>query len=104
MARNIDNDSIIDKIKSLKDYREEEIQNLSDEHINKNNKVLDVKYLGTIEMDGEEKDTFLIIEAQIVDGEITKEMEKYYTSDGKALGVNVKDDDHDLAVLRRKFK
>lgn len=105
MAREIDVEKIVEKLESLRDYREEEISSNENEKI-KEDLVLDVKYLGTIEWEDSEKgykEVYALLE-QIQDknGDI-KKLEKYYTEDMELLGTDVKEDGLELG-LNPKYK
>ena len=71
MDRDFDKEKILDKMRELRDRRDLELLNQNMENVNLNsdyqkevskNKVLNVKYLGTIEIDGEQKGLYLLIE------------------------------------------
>ncbi|MBR3254802.1 MAG: hypothetical protein IKF97_01030 [Clostridia bacterium] len=107
-------DEIINKMKELRQKRELEILESQIENINldsdyqeilKNNKVLDVKYLGEIEIkdyDKTNKSIFLLIEQeQDKDGNLII-VEKYYTEDLEFLGGNNKSDGYDFIMLNKE--
>jgi len=112
MDRDFDMEKVIDKMRSLRDARDLEILNQQLENADSNpdtekqlpdNKVLDVKYLGSIEIEGEEKGIYLVIEQkQGKDGNIA-EVERYYTEDGEFLGGNNKADQFDFLLLNEKY-
>lgn len=113
MDKDFDKEKIIDKMRSFRDKRDLEILNQDLEKINLNadyqkelpaNKVLDVKYLGTIEWKKEEKEIYLVIEQkQQSDGSLA-EIERYYTEDGEVLGGNNNSDQYDFITLNEKYK
>lgn len=112
MDRDFDMEKVIDKMRSLRDARELEIFNQELEKADSNpdiekqlpdNKVLDVKYLGSIEFEGKEKGIYLIIEQkQKEDGSLAK-IERYYTEDGEFLGGNNKADQFNFLILNEKY-
>lgn len=112
MDRDFDKEKIIDKMRELREKRDLELLNQDLENINLNsdyqkelpkNKVLNVKYLGTIEIDGEEKGIYLLIEQkEEKDGRLA-EIEKYYTEDGELIGANNDLDQFDFITLSEKF-
>lgn len=121
MDRDFDKEKILDKMRALRDKRDVEILNtqLSKTNIDTDyqekvpeDKVLDVKYLGKIdleeEIDGEkvksQKDIYLVIEQkQDKDGNLI-EIERYCTEDGEVLGGNNKADNYDLVLLSEKYR
>ena len=69
MQRNLDEEKIVDKMRSLRDKRDLEILNQELEGINLNcdyqkkiedNKVLDVKYLGIIDFENKDTNIYLL--------------------------------------------
>ena len=71
MDRDFDKEKILDKMRELRDKRDWELFNQDLENVNLNsdyqkeaskNKVLDVKYIGNIEIDGEPKGIYIVIE------------------------------------------
>ena len=97
MDRDFDKEKIIDKMRELRDKRDLELLNQDMENVNLNsdyqkevskNKVLNVKYLGIIEIDGEQKGIYLLIEQKEEKDGSLAEIEKYYTEDGKFLGAD----------------
>jgi len=117
MDRDFDMEKIIDKMRELRDRRDLEILGADLNNINLDsdykkelpkNKVLDVKYLGSIdwkdEITGEksEKGIYLIIEQMEKDGELIK-IEKYYTEDYEFLGGNNKGDLRDFILLKEEY-
>ncbi len=113
MDRDFDMEKIIDKMRSLRDKRDLELLEKDIEGINldsdyqrnlPNNKVLDVKYLGTIEWEaGTEKEIYLIIEQKQNEDGVLTEVERYYTEDGEFLGGNNKSDQFNYLILDTKY-
>lgn len=84
MDRDLDKEKIIEKMRSLRDKRDLEILNQDLEEVNLDsdyqkelpeNKVLNIKYLGKIEINNEPKDIYLVLEQKQKD--IVQKMEKY---------------------------
>lgn len=106
-------DEIINKMKELRNKRDLEILENQLENINldidyqenlKNNKVLNVKYLGNIELkeNNSNKAIFLLIEQQQdKDGNLII-IEKYYNEDLEFLGGNNKSDGFDFIMLNKE--
>lgn len=99
---------IINKMKELKQKRELEILDSQLENINlnsdyqedlKNNKVLNVKYLGEIDNN---KSIFLLIEQQQDKKGNLNIVEKYYNEDLEFLGGNNKSDGFDFIMLNKE--
>lgn len=112
MDKDLDKEKIVDKMRELRDKRDLELLNQDMEDINldsdyqkevSKNKVLNVKYLGTIEIDGEEKGIYLLIEQkEEKDGRLA-EIEKYYTEDGEFLGADSNSDQFDFITLNKEY-
>ena len=112
MDKDLDKEKIVDKMRELRDKRDLELLNQDMEDINLNsdyqkevskNKVLNVKYLGTIEIDGEQKGIYLLIEQkEEKDGRLA-EIEKYYTEDGEFLGGDSNSDQFDFITLSPQY-
>lgn len=112
MDRDFDKEKIVDKMRELRDKRDLELLNQDMEDINLNsdyqkevskNKVLNVKYLGTIEIDGEQKGIYLLIEQkEEKDGRLA-EIEKYYTEDGEFLGADNNLDQFEFITLNKEY-
>ena len=67
------------------------------------NKVKDVKFLGTIELDGKEKEIYLVIEQKENEEGKIFDIERYYTEDGEMLAGNNTIDGYKL-MLNEKFQ
>ena len=102
MERNFDMEKVIDKMRSLKDKRDLEIlnQELKDIDLNSSdqkklsdNKVLNVKYLGVIKIEGEEKGIYLVIEQKAQKDGTIAQIERYYKGDGEFLGGDTRIDE-----------
>ena len=102
-----DIDDIINKMKELRQKRDIEILNSDLENVNldsdfqkdlKNNKVLNVKYLGEIE----NKSIFLLIEQEQDKNGNLIIVEKYYNEDLEFLGGNNKSDGFDFIILNKE--
>ena len=112
MDKDLDKEKIIDKMRELRDKRDLELlkQDLEDINLNSDyqkelqkNKVLNVKYLGTIEIDGEQKGIYLLIEQkEEKDGRLA-EIEKYYTEDGEFLGADSNLDQFEFITLNKEY-
>lgn len=112
MDRDFDMEKVIDKMRSLKNKRDLEILNPQLEKADsssdtykkiENNKVLDVKYLGVIEIDGKEKEIYILTEQKEQNDGTLAQIEKYYTEDGEFLGGNNKADQYDYLILDEKY-
>lgn len=112
MDRDFDKEKILDKMRELRDRRDLELLNQNMENVNLNsdyqkevskNKVLNVKYLGTIEIDGEQKGLYLLIEQkEEKDGRLA-EIEKYYTGDGEFLAADSNLDQFEFITLKEEY-
>ena len=112
MDRDFDEEKIIDKMRELRDKRDLELLNQDMEDVNldsdyqkevSQNKVLNVKYLGTIEINGEQKGIYLMIEQkEEKDGRLA-EIEKYYTEDGEFLGADSNLDQFEFITLSEEY-
>lgn len=111
MNRDLDRKKVINKMRSLREARDLEILNqIENANSNPNtekklsdNKVLNVKYLGSIEIEGKEKGIYLLIEQKQKEDKTLVEVERYYTEDGEFLGGNNKSDQFDFIVLNEKY-
>ena len=112
MERDFDMEKVIDKMRSLKDKRDLEIlnQELKDIDLNSSdqkklsdNKVLNVKYLGVIKIEGEEKGIYLVIEQKAQKDGTLAQIERYYTEDGEFLGGDNSIDEYDFLTLDEKY-
>ena len=91
-------EEILDKMRELRDARDNELMDKNKDNM----KVTDVKYLGTIDYNGEKKQIFLLEEqVEKEDGE-TINIERYYTEDGEFLGGNNNADQYDYIILDEK--
>lgn len=112
MEKDFDEEKILDKMRELREKRDLELLKQDLDSINldtdyqedlRKNKVKDVKYLGIIELDGEEKQIFLVIEQkEDKEGKIF-DVERYYTEDGEMLAGNNTIDGYEL-MLNQKFQ
>lgn len=112
MERDFDMEKVIDKMRSLKDKRDLEIlqKDLDNNDLNSNNrekildnKVLNVKYLGVINLENEEKGIYLVIEQKVREDGALAQVERYYTEDGEFLGGNNNSDQYDFILLNEKY-
>lgn len=112
MDRDFDKEKIIDKMRELRDKRDLELLNQDMEDVNldsdyqkkvSKNKVLNVKYLGTIEIDGEQKGIYLLIEQKEEKDGSLAEIEKYYTEDGEFLGADRNLDQFEFITLTEEY-
>lgn len=108
----MEKEEIIKKMRELREKRDIEILESQMEKINlnsdyqedlKDNKVLNVKYLGTIDINGEDKGIYLIIEQQKDKEGNLVEIEKYYTEDFEFLGGNNRGDGYDFIMLSMEY-
>ena len=112
MERDFDMEKVIDKMRSLKDKRDLEIlqKDLDNIDLNSNNrekildnKVLNVKYLGVINLENEEKGIYLVIEQKVREDGNLAQVERYYTEDGEFVGGNNNSDQYDFILLNEKY-
>jgi len=112
MDRDFDKEKIIDKMRELRDKRDLELLNQDMEDVNldsdyqkevSQNKVLNVKYLGTIEIEGEQKGIYLLIEQKEEKDGSLAEIEKYYTEDGEFLGADSNLDQFEFITLTEEY-
>ena len=94
MNKDLNKKKILENMRQLRQKRDLEILKKDLDSINldtdyqeslRKNKVKDVKYLGTIQIDGEEKGIFLVIEQKEEEKGKLIEIERYYTEDGKMV-------------------
>lgn len=93
-------EEILDKMRELKFNRENDFI----EEGQDNKKVLNVKYLGIIDYNEEQKQIYLLIEQEQKEDGNTIEIERYYTEDGVFLGGNNKSDQYDFIILNEIHK
>lgn len=112
MDKDFEIEKVINKMRSLREARDLEIldQELENTNVNPNtkeklsdNKILNVKYLGSVEIEGKEKEIYLLIEQKQQEDGTLAEVEKYYTEEGEFLGGNNKSDQFDFIVLNEKY-
>lgn len=96
----LDKEQILDKMRELKFNRENDFIEKNKE----NNKVLNVKYLGKIEVKDELKQIYLLIEQNEKEDGNLIEVERYYTEDGEFLGGNNNSDQYDFIMLKEEYK
>lgn len=95
-------EQILQKMRELKFNRENELME-KDANLEKN-QVVDVKYLGTIEYNGEKKQIYSVLEQhEKVDG-AKIDVERYYTEAGEFLGGNNKADGYNFIILDEKHQ
>ena len=113
MDRDLDKEKIIEKMRSLRDKRDLEILNQDLEEVNLDsdyqkelpeNKVLNIKYLGKIEINNEPKDIYLVLEQKQKDDGSKIEIERYCTEDGEVLGGNNNSDQFNFITPNEKYK
>ena len=113
MDRDLDKEKIIEKMRSLRDKRDLEILNQDLEEVNLDsdyqkelpeNKVLNIKYLGKIEINNEPKDIYLVLEQKQKDDGNKIEIERYCTEDGEVLGGNNNSDQFNFITPNEKYK
>ena len=107
MNKDLNKEKILENMRQLRQKRDLEILKKDLASINldtdyqeslRKNKVKDVKYLGTIQIDGEEKGVFLVIEQKEEEKGKLIEIERYYTEDGKMLAGNNTVDGYELML------
>ena len=107
MNKDLNKKKILENMRQLRQKRDLEILKKDLDSINldtdyqeslRKNKVKDVKYLGTIQIDGEEKGIFLVIEQKEEEKGKLIEIERYYTEDGKMLAGNNTVDGYELML------
>ena len=112
MEKEINKEEILDKMRKLREKRELELLKQDLDRINldtdyqenlRKNKVKDVKFLGTIELDGKEKQIFIVIEQKENEEGKIFDIERYYTEDGEMLAGNNTIDGYKL-MLNEKFQ
>lgn len=85
-------------------YKMENIRSLRDSELQDNGNILDVIFLGTIEIDKEEKEVFVLIEeSKDKNGNMVK-VERYYTEDGEFIAGDNKQDVHNQIMLSEKYQ
>lgn len=113
MDRDLDKEKMIEKMRSLRDKRDLEILNQDLEEVNLDsdyqkelpeNKVLNVKYLGKIEINNKPKDIYLVLEQKQKDDGSKIEIERYCTEDGEVLGGNNNSDQFNFITPNEKYK
>lgn len=88
----MDKEKVINKMRELREMRETET-----------NKVLNVKYLGNIKIEGKEQEIYLLEEQfENRDGELI-EVERYYTGEGEFLAGNNREDQYNYLILDEKY-
>jgi len=113
MEKDLDIENIIEKMRSLRDKRDLELleqfmeDTKMDPDYNKKviqNKVINVKYLGSIDWENDDKkEIYLLLEQkENEDGELVV-IERYYTEDGEFLGGNNTSDRYDYLLLNSKY-
>ena len=117
MSKDFETEKVLNKMKEIRENRDLELFNIELREVNKGdyqkeaskNKVLNVKYLGKIELINnekikEEKDIYLVIEQkENKNGELI-EIERYYDGDGNVIGGNNKSDNYDFIMLSENYK
>lgn len=94
----MDKEKILEKMRELKFNRENDfIEKNQDD-----NKVLDVKYLGIVDVNGEQKGIFLLTEQNKKENGSLIEVERYCTEDGEYLGGNNKSDAYNFVLLSKE--
>ena len=112
MERNINKEKILEKMREIREKRDLEILKHDLDNINldtdyqenlRKNKVKNVKFLGTVQIDGEEKGIFLVTEQKEIEEGKLIDIERYYTEDGEMLAGNNTIDGYEL-MLNEKFQ
>ena len=97
LEREFDKEKILETMRKIREKRELELLQNKKDDINldsdyqkesQKNKVLNVKFLGVTEIEGEPKEIYLVIEqSEDKEGQIS-EIERLYDEDGEFLGGN----------------
>ena len=112
MERNINKEKNLEKMRELREKRDLELLKHDLDSINldtdyqenlRQNKVKDVKFLGTVQIDGEEKSIFLVTEQKEIEEGKLIDIERYYTEDGEMLAGNNTIDGYEV-MLNEKFQ
>ena len=112
MERDINKEKILEKMREIREKRDLEILKHDLDNINldtdyqenlRKNKVKNVKFLGTVQIDGEEKGIFLVTEQKEIEEGKLIDIERYYTEDGEMLAGNNTIDGYEL-MLNEKFQ
>lgn len=112
MDRDFDMEKVIDKMRSIREKRELEMLNAELEKADSNpdtekqtsnDKVLNVKYLGAVEIDGKEKGIYLVLEQKENKDGTLAEIERYYTEDEECIGGNNNSDQYEYLILNEKY-
>lgn len=110
MDKDFDIEKITDKMRSLRNTRDLEILNqiLKDTELDNqkklpDTKVLDVKYLGTIEFNGKQEEIYLLLEQMEKEDGVIIEIERYYNSEQEFLGGNNKSDQYEKIILDKQY-
>lgn len=112
MDRDFDMEKVIDKMRSIREKRKLEMLNAELEKADSNpdtekrtsnDKVLNVKYLGVVEIDGKEKGIYLVLEQKENEDGTLAEIERYYTEDEKCIGGNNNSDQYEYLILNAKY-
>lgn len=103
-------EKIEDKMRNLRNKRDLEILNQLLNNIDLDNKeklpdskVLDVKYLGTIKIDGKLEEIYLLLEQMEKEDGTIIEIERYYNGNGDFLGGNNKSDQYNKIMLNEEY-
>lgn len=94
----MDREKILDKMRDLRDARDNELIDKNKDNI----RVTSVKYIGTIDYNGEKKQIYLLEEQIEKEDGSTVNIERYYTEDGEFLGGNNNADQYDYIILDEK--
>ena len=112
MERDINKEKILEKMREIREKRDLEILKHDLDSINldtdyqenlRKNKVKNVKFLGTVQIDDEEKGIFLVTEQKEIEEGKLIDIERYYTEDGEMLAGNNTIDGYEL-MLNEKFQ
>ena len=112
MKKDLNKEKTLEKMRELREKRDLEILKHDLDSINldtdyqenlRQNKVKDVKFLGTVQINGEEKGIFLVTEQKEEEKGKLIDIERYYTEDGEMLAGNNSIDGYEL-MLNEKFQ
>ena len=112
LEREFDKEKILETMRKIREKRELELLQNKKDDINldsdyqkesQKNKVLNVKFLGVTEIEGEPKEIYLVIEqSEDKEGQIS-EIERLYDEDGEFLGGNNSVDQFDFFTPSEKY-
>lgn len=103
MTRDFDMEKVLDKMRELREKRDLEILDNQFEKGNQG-KVLNVIYIGEVEINGEPKKIFKLSEERAINEKEVTIIEKYYTEDNEIIAGNNLSDEYKQILLSDKYK